>query len=57
MTRITKDEAGKRLDAIGHRNEAAELKHWRSSRGNNWGWDGWLRGQYPSLIDAVWIRR
>ena len=51
---VTKDEAIRRLDAAGHRSEATLLNQWRNNRGNNWGWDGWFRGQYPALIDTVW---
>ena len=51
---VTKNEAIRRLDAAGHRNVATLLSRWRNNRGNNWGWDGWFRGQYPDLIDTVW---
>jgi hypothetical protein len=50
---FTKKEAIRRLDAAGHRNAAAQCR-WRSKLDNDWGWDGWFRGQYPDLIDTVW---
>jgi hypothetical protein len=51
---VTKNEAIRRLNAAGHRNVATQLSQWRNNLGNNWGWDGWFRGQYPDLIDTVW---
>jgi hypothetical protein len=51
---VTKSQAIGRLAAAGHHDVAALLSTWRNKRGNDWGWDGWFRGQYPDLIDTVW---
>jgi hypothetical protein len=53
---VTKNEAIRRPTTAGHRNVATVLSQWRNNRGNNRGWDGWFRGQYPDLIDTVWTR-
>ena len=49
---VTKKEAIGRLDAAGHRRAAAQLSGWRNKLGNDWGWEGWFRGEYPNLIDT-----
>jgi hypothetical protein len=51
---ITKDEAVRRLRSAGYTSEADELEAWRDMNGNNWGWDGWIRGQYPHVVPAIW---
>ena len=54
---VTKKEAIGRLDAAGHRRAAAQLSGWRNKLGNDWGWEGWFRGEYPGLIDTPCGRR
>lgn len=51
---ITKDEAVRRLHVAGHSAIADELEVWRDANGNNWGWDGWIRGQHPHVVATVW---
>jgi hypothetical protein len=51
--RVTKDEAIRRLDAAGHANAAEQLRQWRNERGNNWGWDGMVRGKFPDLVPTI----
>ena len=51
---ITKDEAVRRLRAAGFIREADELDTWHDKNGNLWGWDGWVRGHYPHLIETIW---
>jgi|GEM_PF-3150393 len=52
--RISKDEAIRRLRNAGYAEIANELEKWRDTNGNNWGWDGWIRGAYPVVIDVIW---
>ncbi len=52
--RVTKDEAVCRLRAAGYADEANELDVWRDVNGNNWGWDGWIRGAYPGVVATIW---
>src|SRR5262249_8914042 len=54
QVQVTKTIAEQRLDAAGHKNPAEQLRRWRNKRGNNWGWDGWVRGEYPALVSVVW---
>jgi len=51
---VTKDEAVRRLRAAGFRLEADQLEAWRDTNGNNWGWDGWVRGAHPHVIATIW---
>jgi hypothetical protein len=49
---ITKDEAVWRLRAARFTQEADELEAWHD--GNNWGWDGWIRGAHPHVVATIW---
>jgi hypothetical protein len=51
---VTKDEAVQRLRDAGYGDIAFELDNWRDINGKNWGWDGWIRGAYPAVIDVIW---
>jgi hypothetical protein len=51
---VTKDEAIERLRNAGYEQEAAELDQWRDANGNNWGWDGWIRGAHPHVVNTIW---
>lgn len=51
---VSKDEAVQRLKDAGYEGVANELKNWRDLNGNNLGWDGWIRGAYPVVIDVIW---
>lgn len=52
--RVPKEEAIRRLRAAGYQDIANELEKWRDTNGDNWGWDGWIRGAYPIVIDVIW---
>jgi len=52
--RVTKAEAVRRLRQAGFVEEAVALDQWRDTNGNNWGWDGWVRGAYPDVVDTIW---
>jgi hypothetical protein len=49
---VTKAMAMDRLPKL----EAAELREFKSTDGDDKGWDGWLRGRFPHSIDLVWPR-
>ncbi|MEP0426769.1 hypothetical protein [Rhodopirellula bahusiensis] len=51
---VTKEEAIRRLRAAGFDNEANDLEAWRDANGNNWGWDGWIRGEHPHVVATIW---
>ncbi len=51
---VTKQVAIQRLRAAGHYDVAKELDAWRDANGNNWGWDGWIRGAHPHVISVIW---
>ena len=51
---VTKEDAVKLLLAVGLNQEANELNAWRDVNGNNWGWDGWIRGTHPHVIAVIW---
>lgn len=51
---ITKDEAVRLLRNAGFAQEANELDAWRDVNGNNLGWDGWIRRQFPHLVATIW---
>lgn len=51
---ITKAKAVRRLRHAGFVQEAKDLDTWRDVNGNNWGWDGWVRGQFPHVIATIW---
>jgi hypothetical protein len=51
---VTKEEAVRRLIAAGFQQEANELVNWRDQNGNNWGWDGWIRGAHPQVVAVIW---
>lgn len=53
---VTKDEAVRRLRAAGFTQEADDLEAWRDSKGNNWGWDGWIRGAHRQAVARIWPR-
>jgi len=38
-----------RLQKDGHTEIAARVESWRSTKGNNWGWDSWFASQFPKL--------
>jgi hypothetical protein len=51
---VTKNEAIRRLRNAGFAQEANELENWRDANGNNWGWDGWIRGTHPHVVRIIW---
>lgn len=51
---VTKQQAIDRLRNEGYDGEADALDAWRNNRNNNWGWDGWIRGEYPYVIQVIW---
>ena len=51
---VEKDEAVRRLREAAFNHEAEELDQWRNANGNNGGWDGWIRGAHPELVDVIW---
>lgn len=51
---VPKHEAIRRLRVAGYEDIANELEHWRDHNGNNLGWDGWIRGAYPIVVDVIW---
>lgn len=51
---VSKAEAIRRLRSAGHSREAEELEAWRDINGNNWGWDGFVRREWPDLVDVIW---
>lgn len=51
---VTKEDAVQRLIDAGFQKEANELGDWRDSNGNNWGWDGWIRGSHPHVVALIW---
>jgi hypothetical protein len=51
---VTKGEAVRRLRAARLTQEADELEAWRDANGNNWGWDGWIRGTHPHVVAMIW---
>lgn len=51
---VTKEEALRRLRDAGFHQEANELEEWRDINGNNWGWDGWIRGTHPQVVAVIW---
>lgn len=51
---VTKEDAVQRLIDAGFEQEANELEAWRDSNGNNWGWDGWIRGSHPHVVAVIW---
>lgn len=51
---VTKEEAVIRLRAAGHARVADELEAWRDIKGNNWGWDGWIRKAHPHAVEIIW---
>jgi hypothetical protein len=51
---ITKEKAVRRLRAARFTQEADELEAWRDTNGNNWGWDGWIRGAQPHVVATIW---
>jgi hypothetical protein len=52
----TKQQAIEILQRIGHNIAANALENWRNTNGNNGGWDGWLRGAFPTLVGIIWPR-
>ncbi len=46
-----KTETIKRLESDGHTGIALEVKEWKSTADNNWGWDRWFATEYPSLAE------
>jgi len=55
VTAVPKTEAIRRLRAAGFAIEADQLDAWRNQkRGNNWGWDGWIRKNHPRVVHTVW---
>jgi hypothetical protein len=44
----------RRLRTTGFTQEADELEAWRDAHGNNWGWDGWIRGAHPHVVATIW---
>ncbi|WP_336791171.1 hypothetical protein [Paenibacillus sp. MMO-177] len=44
-----------RMISDGHHDAAKELDRWRDHRGNHWGWNGWLKGAYPSLANKYGV--
>jgi hypothetical protein len=52
--RIEKTEAIARLRAAGREQVAHELENWRSENATDMGWDGWIRGAHPDVIDVIW---
>ncbi len=50
---MTKAEAIQALEAAGHVDTAHRLDAWRDKDGNNLGWDGWLRGEFPEVVAHV----
>lgn len=51
---VSKVEAIQRLRATGHQAIADELEAWRNTIGNSGGWDGWIRGEHPSVVPLIW---
>jgi hypothetical protein len=52
----SKQEAIAILKTSGHKNIANTLENWRNIKGENGGWDGWLRGAFPTLVGIIWPR-
>jgi hypothetical protein len=50
---IAKKLAIERLRAAGFNEEAEILAEWRNCYGNDQGWDGFAREQWPELMDIV----
>lgn len=53
--RVSKEEAVKRLAAAGFGADSERLASWRNKNGNNWGWDGWVRGNLAHHVDRIWL--
>lgn len=51
---VTKGEAVQRLRDARFDLEANALELWRNIIGTNSGWDGWIRKEYPHVIDVIW---
>jgi hypothetical protein len=51
---VAKEDALRRLRDAGLHQEADELDAWRDVNGNNWGWDGWIRGKHPHVVAVIW---
>jgi hypothetical protein len=51
---VTKEEAIRRLRAARFMQEADQLAAWRDANGNNRGWDGWIRGAHPHVVETIW---
>ena len=51
--RVNKALAVQRLTNAGYPNVAETLHNFRNKIGNNWGWDGWFRGQFPQFVHIV----
>jgi hypothetical protein len=54
VERVEKEMAVRRLRDAGLAHEAEALERWRDANGNNWGWDGWVRGAHPEVVDVIW---
>jgi lipopolysaccharide biosynthesis regulator YciM len=52
--RVEKTEAIARLNAANLGQVAHELANWRSENGTDQGWDGWIKGAHPDVVDVIW---
>jgi hypothetical protein len=50
---MTKAQAIQGLRQAGFPQVAAVLDGYRDVNGNNWGWDGWIRGHFPGVVATV----
>ena len=51
---VTRDDAIRRLREAGRGQEASELENYEDKNGQGLGWDGWIRGAHPDLVDVIW---
>lgn len=52
--RVEKTEAIARLTAANLGHVARDLENWRSENGTDQGWDGWIKGAHPEVVDVIW---
>jgi len=51
---VRRNEAIRRLQDLGFPEEAEALRKYRSADNDAKGWDGWIRGNFPELVEAIW---
>jgi hypothetical protein len=52
--RVEKREAIRRLRLAGREQEAQALEGYSSENDTDMGWDGWIRGAHPDVVDVIW---